>query len=151
MGRMVIIETFATFRWLMAAYTALWLPVCCCYSSVLNGSETPHPPHDHAAHVHEDHAEGDGNHGRASGNDHHSDRPESGHHDGTCDCGCFGSDYPATTLKTSGGLGQTVQFTSLPIAVVSCAIRPAIPLIHSAEHVPRATTSLFQQRCALIV
>lgn len=148
---MAMLGTCVTFRGLMAAYTALWLPVCCCYGFVLNGSETPHPPHDHAAHVHEDHADGDGDHDRASGNDHHSDQPESGHHDGTCDCGCFGSDYPATALETSGGLHPTVQFTQLPIAVVSCVIGSAIPPIQSAEHVPRPTTSLLQQHCALIV
>ncbi len=148
---MAVLETSATLRWLMATYTALWLPVCCCYGSVLNGSETPHPPHDHAAHVHEDHADSDEDHGRASGNDHHSDQPESGHHDGTCDCGCFGSDYPDATLETSGGFGQTVQLSQLPIAVVSCVARPAIAPIQSAEHVPRPTTSLLQQHCALIV
>lgn len=143
--------TCVTFRCLMAAYTALWLPVCCCYRSMLDGSETPHPSHDHAAHVHEDHADGDGDHGRASGNDRHSDQPESGHHDGTCDCGCFGSDYPAAALETSGGLGRTVQLAELPIAAVSCISRPAMPLIQSAEHDQRPTTSLLQQHCALIV
>lgn len=138
--------THTTFRWLVAAHTALWLPVCWCDESL-----SSHSQDDRAAHVQEDDSDVDRDHGRPSGNDHPSDQPEPGHHGGTGDSTCSDSDYLATAPETSGGLRPTVQVTQLPIAVVSFVANPAIPPIQSAEHVPRPTTSLLQQHCALVV
>ena len=140
-----------TFRWLMAVYIGLLMPMCCCYTSASAGSPaTPDSLHDHAEHVH-DHGHPAKHDDQAAGNNHDPDRPGSGQHDGSCDCGCVGPDHQAFTVEKPVGLDWTVQAVQPSIGIVLQAPRRSLPLIRSAAPAPRPPTSLLRLHCALVV
>ncbi len=135
-----------TYRWLVAAYMALLMPLCCCYSSALATSSTAPHQHTQTATGH-DH----GHHAEARLPAHHHDQPQPDQPDGPCDCGCSGPDGPVFAIEKTLQLDWTVQALPLSLArvlAVSCWSPPAIQV---TAPLARPPDSLLRLHCALIV
>ncbi len=158
-----MIASHATFRWLMAWYLAVLMPVCCCFTSVVAAHQKQPgslPDHAELAHDHGDHG-GVGAESRhaphepsqgqqAPLEDSHPCGPGSHEHDGECDCGCSsGPDLFAVEAPPAAHL----TFTPAPafVPIIDSAPLRQIAMIRTATPCNIRNTSLLRLRCALIV
>lgn len=139
-------------RWILSAYLATLMPLCCCVVQV----EAAGPSSSRTAHaggyVHGGHDGGRHTHGQdpASGHD-HSGQPGPGENHGSCDCGSLGPDGPAFTLQKAADLNWMGQAWHAPFTVVPRCLPQPVPCVRHKAPPSGTPRTLLSLHCALIV
>lgn len=149
-----MIGKYRTFRWLMAMYMVLMIPLCCCFSSawataccapdLAQLQSHVEGPHDHGHHDHgEKHPDG--------GRDNNGKPIPSHEHDGSCDCGCESSMDRTTPSQASEDLTWSVFAVQLLPHKVQQLTYYFQDLSFRQGAIPPSCNSLLRQHCAQIV
>ena len=154
-----MIGPHGTIRWLLAAYMALMMPLCCCYASVAAESCAPAEESNVQAQMGHEHNHGerapkhDGGHDhQAPADDHHKCDPSCpGHDDGSCDCGCDNPGHHSFTVEKPASIDASIGFSPVVLPLLTLALSKQVRINEPATNAPRPPTSLVRMHCALIV
>lgn len=139
-----MLQSSATFRYLLALVIAVWMPVCLCQQ----GESEPTPDHTIEPARHHDH---DHDQDSDDDDDHHDGCPGHDHKGTGCDCSQQTAvlDKAESTLKHSVVVATLISLSSwdhlvVPVGDVVGSSRPMAA-------VPRPPTTLLRLHCALNV